>query len=75
MTPNPGGLQGVLNKRNEVFGPPPYHYWGTHKPQNYSPDVTGRITQQLVRASAMRASRSSSGGRPRRRTARTSRRP
>jgi N-acetylglucosamine-6-sulfatase len=50
VTPNPGGLQGVLNKRNEVFGPPPYHYWGTHKPQNYSPDVTGGITQQLVRA-------------------------
>jgi N-acetylglucosamine-6-sulfatase len=48
VIPNPGGLAGVLAKRNEVFGPPPYSYWGTHKPVNYSPDVTGRITKRLV---------------------------
>jgi N-acetylglucosamine-6-sulfatase len=48
VIPNPGGLAGVLAKRNEVFGPPPYSYWGTHKPLNYSPDVTGRITRRLV---------------------------
>src|SRR5262245_55637194 len=50
VIPNPGGLQGVLDKRNQVFGPPPYHYWGTHDPHDYSPDVTGRVTQRLVRA-------------------------
>jgi N-acetylglucosamine-6-sulfatase len=39
----------IIAKRNEVFGDPPYSYWGTHKPWNYSPDVTGRVTQKLVR--------------------------
>ncbi len=48
VIPNPGGLAGVLGKRNEIFGPPPYSYWGTHKPLNYSPDVTGRVTKRLV---------------------------
>src|SRR3954447_7613342 len=48
VTPNPAGLQGVLDKLKEVFGPAPYTYWGTHKPQNYSPDVTGKVTEQLV---------------------------
>ena len=56
-------------------GQPPYSYWGTANPKDYSPDVTGRITEQLVRSRApARRSRSSSGGRPPRRTARTSRR-
>lgn len=50
VIPNPGGLAGVLAKRNEVFGPPPYSYWGTHERRDYSPDVTGRMTEQLVRA-------------------------
>ncbi len=50
VIPNPGGLAGVLAKRNEVFGPPPYSYWGTHDRRDYSPDVTGRMTEQLVRA-------------------------
>jgi N-acetylglucosamine-6-sulfatase len=48
VTPNPAGIQGVIDKLREVFGPAPYSYWGTHKPQNYSPDVTGKITEQLV---------------------------
>jgi arylsulfatase A-like enzyme len=42
-------FQTVIAKRDEVFGPPPYSYWGTHKEKNYSPDVTGKITEQLVR--------------------------
>jgi arylsulfatase A-like enzyme len=54
VIPNPGGLAGVLAKRNEVFGPPPYTYWGAQRPREYSPDVTGRITEQLVRAEASR---------------------
>jgi N-acetylglucosamine-6-sulfatase len=40
----------VIAKRDEVFGPAPYSYWGTHNRHDYSPDVTGRITQRLVRA-------------------------
>ena len=75
VIPNPGGLAGVLAKRNEVFGPPPYSYWGTHKPLNYSPDVTGRVTRRWSTGSASSASPSSSGGPPQHRTARTSRRP
>jgi N-acetylglucosamine-6-sulfatase len=50
VIPDPGGLAGVLAKRNEVFGPPPYTYWGARKARDYSPDVTGRITERLVRA-------------------------
>ena len=56
-------------------GPPPYDYWGTQEPEDYSPDVTGRDHRAASSGpSASRESRSSSGGRPRRRTARTSRR-
>jgi len=49
VIPNPGGLAGVLAKLEEVFGPRPYSYWGTENPKNYSPDVTGEITENLVR--------------------------
>src|SRR5437763_16577953 len=28
VTPNPAGLQGVVKKLADVFGPAPYHYWG-----------------------------------------------
>lgn len=34
----------------EVFGPAPYDYWGTERPKNYSPDVTGKVTAKLIRA-------------------------
>ena len=37
---------------SDVFGPGPYTYWGTEEPEDYSPDVTGRITEELVRARA-----------------------
>ena len=50
VTPNPGGLPGVLAKLSSVFGPSPYHYWGAQRPADYSPDVTGRITEDLVRS-------------------------
>src|SRR3954470_12759592 len=50
VTPNPRGVQGVINKLAEVFGPAPYTYWGTHKAKDYSPDVTGRETEKLVGA-------------------------
>jgi N-acetylglucosamine-6-sulfatase len=50
VIPNPGGLQGVLDRLRDLFGPAPYSYWGTEDPKDYSPDVTGEITEQLVRA-------------------------
>ena len=40
----------VFAKLAEVFGPAPYDYWGATDPEDYSPDVTGRITERLVRA-------------------------
>jgi N-acetylglucosamine-6-sulfatase len=50
VTPNPSGIAGVIAKLNEVFGPAPYTYWGTHKAKDYSPDVTGREAEKLVGA-------------------------
>src|ERR671916_810041 len=50
VTPNPGGLRGVIDKLQEVMGPAPYTYWGTEDPDDYSPDVTGEITEDLVAA-------------------------
>jgi arylsulfatase A-like enzyme len=49
---NDAGLAGVLGERDAVFGPPPYDYWGSAHPEDYSPDVTGRITERLVRREA-----------------------
>jgi len=50
VIPNPGGLQGVIARLQRFFGPAPYSYWGAENPKDYSPDVTGRITERLVRA-------------------------
>jgi N-acetylglucosamine-6-sulfatase len=50
VTPNPSGVAGVLAKLNAVMGPSPYRYWGTENSSDYSPDVTGRITEDLVAA-------------------------
>jgi arylsulfatase A-like enzyme len=49
VTPNPAGLAGVLGKLTELFGPAPYDYWGSENEKDYSPDVTGRVTENLVR--------------------------
>jgi N-acetylglucosamine-6-sulfatase len=49
VSPDPGGLAGVLGKLHEVFGNPPYHYWGTEKASDYSPDVTGKVTEKVIR--------------------------
>jgi arylsulfatase A-like enzyme len=46
---NPTGLQGVISTLTKLFGPAPYKYWGTTNPKDYSPDVTGGITEALVR--------------------------
>jgi N-acetylglucosamine-6-sulfatase len=50
VVPNDAGLAGVLDRLTNVFGPGPYSSFGTEDPQDYSPDVTGRITEGLVRA-------------------------
>jgi N-acetylglucosamine-6-sulfatase len=49
IDPN-NALATVLGKLTEVFGPPPYTYFGAQNPQDYSPDVTGKITEDLVGA-------------------------
>ena len=46
----PTGLAGLLAALRKQFGPPPYRYWGTKKPKDYSPDVTGAETARLVKA-------------------------
>jgi N-acetylglucosamine-6-sulfatase len=48
---NPG-LADVLAELTRVMGPGPYSYWGAERPQDYSPDVTGAITEDLVAAQA-----------------------
>ncbi len=40
----------LLKRLTAVMGPGPYKYWGTEDPANYSPDVTGRMTTELVKA-------------------------
>jgi arylsulfatase A-like enzyme len=50
VTPNPDGLAGVAAKLKSLFGDPPYTYWGTQKAKDYSPDVTGKVAEQLVGA-------------------------
>jgi arylsulfatase A-like enzyme len=47
---NQAGASGVFRALSDTFGPGPYSYWGTQKPADYSPDVTGGITEQLVRS-------------------------
>ena len=44
---NPG-IQNVLRRLREVFGDGPYTYWGAQDPEDYSPDVTGEVTTDLV---------------------------
>lgn len=49
VIPGPQSAATVFAKRDEVFGPPPYSYWGAEDPDEYSPDVTGEITEGLIR--------------------------
>ena len=49
VRPEPGGVPGVLAELRKQFGPPPYEYWGAEHRQDYSPDVTGRVAEELVR--------------------------
>jgi N-acetylglucosamine-6-sulfatase len=46
--PDVKSVADVLAKLTETMGPAPYSYWGASNPDQYSPDVTGRITNKLV---------------------------
>jgi len=48
VTPHVPGLATILAQREKIFGPPPYEYWGTQDPHDYSPDVTGRVTDRIL---------------------------
>ena len=48
---NPGA-QRVLDWLQHVMGPAPYSYWGKQDTKDYSPDVTGKVTEGLVAAQA-----------------------
>ena len=54
VIPGDFGVADVFAKLAEVFGPAPYDYWGTEKAKDYSPDVTGELTEKLVRREAKR---------------------
>ena len=45
----PDTLATILAELTRLFGPRPYDYWGSERPRDYSPDVTGRIATHLVR--------------------------
>ncbi|MBU3674664.1 MAG: sulfatase [Solirubrobacteraceae bacterium] len=40
----------VIQRLIELFGPPPYKYWGTEKEKDYTVDVTGNVFNGLVAA-------------------------
>jgi arylsulfatase A-like enzyme len=42
----------LFEKLHEVFGPPPYSYWGAENTKDYSPDVTGKMTARIVKRQA-----------------------
>jgi N-acetylglucosamine-6-sulfatase len=44
------GVADVFGFLEKVMGPRPYTYWGTDKKADYSPDVTGKMTERLVAA-------------------------
>src|SRR5262245_54767781 len=46
--PDVKSVADILAKLTEVMGPSPYSYWGASNPDQYSPDVTGRITDRLI---------------------------
>jgi arylsulfatase A-like enzyme len=45
----PDTLASIQAKLQELFGPAPYSYWGSENPQDYSPDVTGSMTEKLLK--------------------------
>jgi len=47
--PNPTGIAGIIGKLREVFGQPPYTYWGAENEEDYTVDVTGQVTENILR--------------------------
>ena len=45
----PDSIGSIYAALEEQFGPRPYSYWGAENPDEYSPDVTGEMTEKLVR--------------------------
>ncbi len=45
----PDSLASILARLEELFGPRPFTYWGAPTTEAYSPDVTGKITEDLVK--------------------------
>jgi arylsulfatase A-like enzyme len=45
----PDSLATIFAELTRLFGPPPYDYWGSEKPSDYSPDVTGEVANRIVR--------------------------
>ena len=45
----PDTLASILARLEELFGPRPFTYWGAPTTEAYSPDVTGKITEDLVK--------------------------
>src|SRR4051812_27264826 len=46
----PDSIQSIYAKLEELFGPRPFTYWGAPTTKAYSPDVTGKVTEGLVKA-------------------------
>jgi N-acetylglucosamine-6-sulfatase len=49
VDPAPDSLATIYGRLEELFGPRPYSYWGAENQEDYSPDVTGKMTTKLVR--------------------------
>ena len=62
VIPNPGGLEGVLAKRDKVFGPPPIRTGAPTSPWTTRPTSPAGSPRSWSMGSEMRASPSSSGG-------------
>jgi N-acetylglucosamine-6-sulfatase len=49
VPPDAKSLADVLAELTAVMGPPPYGYWGAVNPNGYSPDITGKTAERLIR--------------------------
>ena len=45
----PDSIASIYAALEEQFGPRPYSYWGAENLEEYSPDVTGEMTEKLVK--------------------------
>ncbi len=45
----PDSVATIFAALANLFGPGPYDYWGSERPRDYSPDVTGEMAGRIVR--------------------------